>query len=564
MTDRAGDQPDAASAVSPGVEPASAAPSPRASIGRASVLLGAGTLVSRILGFVSAFVLALALGITGQGADAFNLANQLPNNVYAIVAGGLLGAVLVPAVVRAGLHDDGGQRFVNKVVTLSSVLFVAIAVIVTACAPLLVRLYAATGFDEAQLQLAVAFAYWCLPQVLFYALYSLFGEILNARGVFGPFTWAPALNNIIAISGILVFIALFGGEAAHRDVGAWTAPEVALLAGSATLGIAAQAFVLMLFWRRAGLRFRPDFAWRGVGLGKLGGAAGWLFGMVLITQLAGIVESQVASEATGAASITVLKYGWLIFMLPHSIITVSIATAYFTRISGHARDGDHGALRADVSTALRAILLIMVLGFAALVVLAMPFSAVFGSDYFEVQALGTVLLAFLVGLIPFTVLFVVQRVFYALEDTRTPFLFQVVQAVLYVGGAIAVRFLLPTEWIAVGLALVLSLAGTVQTITAIVLLRRKLHGLDFGPVVGRGLWFLGAAAVAAAAGWGVLHLLGGVGDGAFPVSGPLPAIASMAVAGLTMAVIYLAVLWLTRNPELRSFVQPLLARVRRR
>ena len=219
MTDRAGDEPDAASAV-----------------GRASAVLAAGTLVSRILGFVSAFVLSIALGITGAGSDAFALANQLPNNVYAIVAGGLLGAVLVPAVVRAGLHDDGGQRFINKVVTLGGLVFVVIAVIVTAAAPALVRLYASGGddggFTEAQLALATAFAFWCLPQVLFYALYSLFGEILNARGVFGPFTWAPAVNNIVAIAGILVFIALFGGHAEHVDAASWTAPQIALLAAA--------------------------------------------------------------------------------------------------------------------------------------------------------------------------------------------------------------------------------------------------------------------------------------------------------------------------------------------
>lgn len=540
------------------------APDAVRTIGRASVALGAGTLVSRILGFVSAFVLAQAIGITGEGTDAFGLANQLPNNVYAIVAGGLLGAVLVPQVVRARVHDDGGQRFVNKVVTLGALLFLAVALVVTLCAPLLVRLYAqggdGTGFTEAQFALATAFAYWCLPQVLFYALYSLFGEILNARGVFGPFTWAPAVNNLVAIGGMLVFIALFGGQASHTQAASWTPPQIALLAGTATLGIAAQAFVLVLFWRRAGLGFRPDFGWRGVGLGKIGASAAWLFAMVLVTQLAGIVESRVASIATGDASIQALRYGWLIFMLPHSIFTVSIATAYFTRMSGHVRDGDLASLRHDVSASLRAILLIMVFALVALVVLSWPFAAVFAGTYLQVQQLGTVLLAFLVGLIPFTVLFVLQRVFYSLEDTRTPFLFQVVQAVLYVTGATLVGILVPVPWIAVGLALTLSLAGTVQTIVAAGLLRRRLHGLEAGPVVLRGLWYLGAAVLAAAAGAGVLLALGGIGEGAFPVSGPMQAIVSMAAAGAAMAVVYLGVLWLTRNPELRALVAPILRR----
>ena len=558
MTDRAGDEPDAASTV-----------------GRASVVLGAGTLVSRILGFVSAFVLSQALGVTGAGSDAFALANQLPNNVYAIVAGGLLGAVLVPAVVRAGLHDDGGQRFINKVVTLGGLVFVVIAVIVTIGAPVLVRIYATSGddggFTEPQLALATAFAFWCLPQVLFYALYSLFGEILNARGVFGPFTWAPAVNNVVAIAGILVFIALYGGATEHVDAAGWTPSQIALLAGTATLGIAAQALVLIFFWRRAGLGYRPDFRWRGAGLGRAGASAAWLFGMVVITQLAGVVESQVASKASGDdasatanASISALRYGWLIFMLPHSVITVSVATAYFTRMSGHARDGDLASLRTDVSTALRGILLLMVFAFVALVVLSWPFAAVFGQSYLQVTQLGTVLLAFLVGLIPFTVLFVLQRVFYSLDNTRTVFFVQVVQAVLYVAGALLVREFVPVEWIAVGLALVLSIAGSAQAITAAVLLRGRLNGLEFGRVAARALWYLGAALVAGAVGAGVLVLLGGIGDGAFPVSGAVGGIVSMAVAGASMGLVYFAILWMTRNPELRALVAPIAARLRRR
>jgi putative peptidoglycan lipid II flippase len=189
-------------------------------IARASALLASGTLVSRVLGFISGVVLAQTLGSFGTGANTFALANQLPNNIYAIIAGGLLSAVFVPAIVRAGLHDDGGQRFVNRLVTLGIVVFVAAAALATLAAPALVSLYAQTGesgFSDDDLALAVAFAYWCLPQVLFYALYSLLGEVLNARGIFGPFTWAPALNNLVAIAGLVVFGQLFGADAGRAS-----------------------------------------------------------------------------------------------------------------------------------------------------------------------------------------------------------------------------------------------------------------------------------------------------------------------------------------------------------
>src|SRR5690606_34263499 len=107
------------------------------------------------------------------------------------------------------VHADGGQRFINRLVTMGVVVFVAVTLLATLGAPLLVGLYTVTASEGSALSedgaaLAVVFAYWCLPQILFYALYSLLSEVLNARGVFGPYAWAPVVNNIVAITGMLV------------------------------------------------------------------------------------------------------------------------------------------------------------------------------------------------------------------------------------------------------------------------------------------------------------------------------------------------------------------------
>jgi putative peptidoglycan lipid II flippase len=535
-------------------------------IGRASALLASGTLVSRILGFVNAIVLAAAIGYIGAAADGFTLATQIPNSIYALIAGGLLSAVLVPQIVRAAVHDDGGQRFINRLVTLGIVVFLLVAIAATLAAPLLVNLYAQSGergFTPDGIALATALAYWCLPQIFFYSLYSLLGQVLNARNVFGPFTWAPALNNVIAIAGIGVFILLFGPDPAHRDASTWTPEMVALLGGTATVGIAAQALVLTLFWKRAGLTYRPDFRWRGVGLGRTGTAAAWVFGMILVTQLAAIVETRVATLATGSASLGALKYAWLIFMLPHSIVTVSIATAYFTRMSGHARDGRLGDVRTDLSAALRAILLVMVFATVGLAALSYPFSAVFGGDFEDVSALATVIIAYLVGLIPFTVLFLLQRVFYSLEDTRTVFFMQVLQSVIFVVGVLLVA-MAPTTVIAIGIALVMSVAGTIQTVVSALLLRPRLGGLDARRVLVRSVQYLGAALVAGALGAVLVWLLGGYTDGGFGSSSRMGGLATMAAAGLAMAVVYFGILWIARNPELRAFAAPIQARLGRR
>src|SRR6185312_10940721 len=358
--------------------------------------------------------------------------------------------------------------------------------------------------------LATTFAYWCLPQIFFYALYSLLSEVLNARNIFGPFTWAPVLNNIVAIAGLVIFMVLFGDASANNSLLHWDAGRIVLLAGTATLGVAAQALVLFFFWRRAGLRYRPDFHWRGVGLSATGKAAGWLFAMVLITQIAGIFQSNVASIATGhGASNSALANTWLLFMLPHGVIAVSIATAYFTRMSGHASRGDLAALRSDLSASLRGIGLGMVFAAVALSVVAYPFARVFESDFAKIPAMGNVLLAFMPGLILFSMLFVLQRVFYALGDTRTPFFMQCVQSGLFIIGALLCT-LLPSEWIAVGIAAVTSIAGSAQTVVAIILVRRRIGGMDGWLVLRRHLQYLLLALAAGVIGFVMLLLLGGL------------------------------------------------------
>ncbi len=545
MTDRPSDEVDGASAI-----------------GRASAALASGTIVSRILGFVNAAVLAGAIGYIGGAADAFTLSTQIPNSIYALIAGGLLSAVLVPQIVRAGIQSDGGAAFINKLVTLGTVVFVIVAIAATLAAPLLVAVYAQSGsrgFGPDELALATAFAYWCLPQVLFYALYSLLGQVLNARRVFGPFTWAPALNNVIAIIGISTFIAIFGAFPTNQDASVWTPTMIAVLGGTATVGIAAQATVLLFFWKRAGLTYRPDFRWKGVGLGRTGKAAAWVFGMILITQLAAIVETRVATGASGEASIGALKYAWLIFMLPHSIVTVSIATAYFTRMSTHARNGDLVSIRSDVSLSLRSILLIMIFSALGLAVLAYPFSAVFGGGFSEISALGNVVIAYLVGLVPFTVLFVLQRVFYALDDTRSAFWLQALQSAIFVGGLLALVWV-PAPWVAVGVAGMMSLSAIVGTVVAALVLRRRLGGLGAREILASSARFFGAAVVAAALGLVGVWGMGAFTPGGFAVATRLGGGITLAVVGTGMAAVYLAILGLSRNRELAQLAAPVLRR----
>ena len=532
------------------------------SIAKSSVLMATGTIVSRILGFVRAVMLAATIGVTTNVSDAFGVANQLPNNVYAIIAAGVLSAVLVPQIVKAKGHHDGGETYINRLLTLVICVFAIVTVLTTIGAPLLVGLYT-QGWSGSQLALATAFAYWCLPQLFFYGLYSVLGEVLNANSRFGPFMWSPVLNNVISIAGLGAFIALFGADPTGKvNESLWRSDRISLLAGTATFGVIAQALVLFWSWRRVDLRFKPDFHWRGVGLGPALKAAAWSLGMVIVTQIGGLVQTAVASRviterAVGGAaiaSVAAASIAWLIFMLPHSVFTVSIATAYFTKMSGHAHRGELDEMKLDLTKGLRLIGAIATLATAGLIVLAYPVARIFVGEYPSTVALGNVIVALMFGLVPFSFVFMIQRAFYALEDTRTPFWFTTLQIAVHITGSLTMAVTVQSEWLVASLGGLTSFSVLIQALVAYQLLRRKTGGFGNNGLAGGLVRFSIAALLSAAVGFGVLHLLGGVGDGAFAVRSVLTAILASAVVAIAMVLSYLASLKFLGVSEVDEFL----------
>jgi len=529
------------------------------SVTRSSLVMASGTVISRILGFARAVLLAAAIGVTTDAADAFGVANQLPNNVYAIIVGGVLNAVLVPQLVKARGGLDGGKGYIDRFVTLAITVFFSVTLLFTIAAPVLVRIYT-NGWSEDQLALATAFAYWCLPQLFFYGLYSVFGEVLNSRKAFGPFMWAPVLNNVVSLAGLAAFIAIFAADPTGiRGVSEWGPDRIALLAGSATLGVAAQALILLVSWRRIGLKLNLNFHWRGFGLGPALRAASWSLGMVLVTQIGGLVQTAVASTAAAErdsspaiASVAAAAIAWLIFMLPHSVVTVSIATAYFTRMAEHNQAGRAKEFKVDLTNGLRVIALVSVISSAVLIVLSYPVARVFVGEYPATAALGNVIAAFMLGLLPFSFVYMMQRAFFALEDTKTPFIFTSIQIAIHITGSITAGFLAPKEILVVIIALITALSISIQGLIAYAMLKKRIGTLSgFG--VSRSLAkFLLAAVPATATGIGVLWLIGGIGQDSFAVDRVLSAVSSCILVATPMAVVYLGSLALLKSPELRE------------
>lgn len=538
-------------------------------IRRGAAVMASGTAASRVLGLLRVMVLAAAIGGTGQAVDAFAVANKLPNILYMLLIGGVLNAILVPQVVRAYKRNIG-QEYVDKLLTLGFVILAALTLVLTLAAPLLVNLYSDFG-NAAQTSLATTFAFWCIPQLFFYGAYALLGQVLNARGSFGPYMWAPVVNNVVSIVGFLAFIVLFQGVKRNGPVQAddLSNGQAVFFALAATLGVVAQAAILVPALRRAGVRYRPRWGLRGSGLGTAGRVATWTLAGLGIGQLGYLVVSRVSSAAPKAAGsidasvagTNAYDMGFLLFMLPHSLVTVSLATAMFTRLSGHAHDNDVERVRSNVSYSMRLVGVFTVFATAAIAVLALPLTRVllFTSAAQSAAAIAPVVLAMIVGLPAFGIWSLYQRVFYAYEDARSMVPVQIAMACVVAAGSWASRLFLPaTDWV-VGIGLSMSLSYVVGMVYAQLVLRRRVGTLDGARVLRMHARAGLAALVSAAVGITALWLLARVLSSGFVAS-----LIECAVVGTLMGLVYVGGLRLLRVRELDSLLGPILRRLPRR
>jgi putative peptidoglycan lipid II flippase len=520
---------DQQSAVpAPAPEPLPAPPPPKKPAGRAggllksSAVMAAGTLVSRLTGFVRSLVITAALGAALLG-DTFTVAYTLPTMIYILTVGGGLNSVFVPQLVRAMKNDaDGGQAFANRLLTLVMVALGAIVAAAVFAAPLLIRLMSDTiASDQAANSVAVTFARYCLPTIFFMGIHVVMGQILNARGKFGAMMWTPVLNNIVMITTFGLFIWVYG-TSAESQMGVQTIPPegVQLLGVGTLLGLVVQALAMIPYLRETGFRFRPRFDWKGHGLGKTVKLAKWTVLFVLANQAGVLVVTQLATaagKASGAEGAGFIAYtnAQLIWGMPQAIITVSVMAALLPRISRAAHDNDPGAVRDDISQGLRNSAVAIVPVSFAFLALGLPMSTLlFASTGLEAaRGMGFILMAFGLGLIPYSVQYVVLRGFYAYEDTRTPFYNTVIVAVVNAGASALCYVLLPARWAVVGMAASYGLAYAVGVGVAWRRLKNRLGGDLDGSHVMRtyarlSMASVPAAVVAGAVAYGVLMALG--------------------------------------------------------
>ncbi|MFE5872970.1 murein biosynthesis integral membrane protein MurJ [Streptomyces roseifaciens] len=545
-------------AAEPAAEPepaASAAPAPAkggkaASLLKSSAVMAAGTMVSRLLGFGRNLVMAAAIGV-GTLNDGYQIANTLPTMIYILVAGGALNSVFIPQLVRAMKNDeDGGEAYANRLLTLVVVLLAGVTAVCVLGAPLFIQMMSPTIADDpTRMDVAVAFARYCVPTMFFMGVHVVMGQILNARDRFGAMMWTPVLNNIIIIATFGSFIWAFGPASSTDVTSATITPEGVRLLGIGTLlGLVVQSLAMLPYLREAGFRIRPRFDWRGQGLGKAAGLAKWTFFFVLANQLGLVVVSQLATKAGSLAEkagqegtgITAYNFALQLWQMPQAIITVSVMTAVLPRISRAAHDGDASAVRDDLSHGLRTSAVAIVPCAFAFLALGVPMSTLMfgsGSGTGAATNIGYIIMAFGLGLIPYSAQYVILRGFYAYEDTRTPFYNTVIVAAVNAAVSFLSYLVLPSRWAVAGMAFSYGLGYAVGVGVAWRRLRTRLGGdLDGSRVVRTYARLAGAcipaALVGGAAAYGITQALG---------QGMLGSLASLTGGGLVLiGVFYLA------------------------
>lgn len=428
----------------------------------AALLVAAGFLVSKITGILDDLILARIVG-PGRQLDAYYAAFNLPDLLFTLVAGGALASAFIPVVSGLITRDrSSAWRLTSAVINLAFGATLLGSALLALAAPWIVSQTVGRGFDPEQQALTTGLMRVILISTAIFSVSAIVMSALQAHQHFLLPALAPIMYNLGILGGVIIL--------APR-IGVW-GPAIGVVIG-ALLHLLVQVPGLIRYQARwtpwLGLR-DPDLrrvlvllAPRVAGLG--------------VVQLAAVIGTSLASELS-PGSVTALNYGWRLMQLPETVIATAVATAVFPTLSELAALGKRDELRATVSSALRAILVLTVPATIGLLILGRPAVRVlFEGGLFQSTATDAVVWAlhgYALGLIGHSMLEVCARSFYAQQDTRTPLYVAVGAMCANVISGLVLRRPLGHG----GLALANSIGVGVEVIALLVIARRRLEGID--------------------------------------------------------------------------------------
>ena len=425
---------------------------------RASSVMAVGTIASRVTGLIRNLLLVALLGTAILG-DTYNVANTMPNILYNLLIGGALTAVFVPQIVRSLRDSDQGAAFISRLFTVTVTFLLLLTVIGIVFAPVIVNLYAPEFSNRPEFDITVTFMRYCLPQIFFLGLFALLGQIANAKGKFGPMMWAPVINNLIAI----LLFAWFLVNGQDLSLGNISETDITWLGLGTTAGYLAQALILLPVVIKSGVKLTLRFDWHNSQIIKSFRLASWSFIYAMISQVSYLVtvsiatsaavKTQVLGDSTGVG-FTPYSNAYLILILPHSIITVSVVTALLPRLSNYVIDKKHDELTNSLVKAIRLIgvftvpAALMFLAFGQLVANTLYF----GISNADANYLGLTLSAFALGLIPVSINLVLLRGLNAFENLKSQVIGNFIMNLISIILSYLVASWFEPKWVTVGLA----------------------------------------------------------------------------------------------------------------
>jgi putative peptidoglycan lipid II flippase len=514
-------------------------PDEQPSIARSSAIMAAGSMVSRVTGLIRTVALGAAIGAATVG-NAYNLSNTLPNMVYELLLGGVLSSVVVPLLMKARTQDnDRGEAYTQRLLSLATIFLAGATVLAVAAAPLLTQLVASHS-SAADKHLITTLSYLILPEIFFYGIAALLAGVLNTRGHFMAPMWSPILNNLVVIATALVFWLMPGPKT--LDATTITTPQVLVLGIGTTLGIVVQASGLIPALRRVQFRWKWRFDFGKLGLRQIGRTSAWMLTYVIMTQIGLTVilklSQSAASRDHSAPGPAIFNNAFLIFMMAHGIVAVSILTALMPRLARAAAESRFADMGHNLTMGTRLSAVILIPVTAAYIVLGRPLAvALFQwGNYTHAEAIrtGTVIAVAAIGLVPYAITQMQLFAFYAMPDTKTPALVNLPVVGVRIALDVILYFALPLALVDAGLMLGNAISYVLAAVIGYQLLRRRIGLRAIGDTM-RALGKLAVAALIAAIPAWLLSLLIQHELG----NGKVGAIAALVVGAIVLGAAYI-------------------------
>ncbi len=396
-----------------------------------------GTLLSRITGAIRTIVF-LRIGVDAL-TDTYTAANNTPNMVYELVAGGILSATLVPLFIKLDRSKNKRARDgINAIVSLTAVAMISIVALVLVGAPVIANVLIPGADAQLNRQVGTELLRYFAPQIGVYGFITVATALLNSRRSFFAPMLAPVLNNVVVIIVLLWFRRILTGLTSNQGVSTTetlralaTDRNAKLLLGfGTTAGVLAMGLALLPAVRGLNVGLRWHWEPKHPAVIELLRLSGWTVGYVIANQLALIFVTRAAQRGVDGDLAAYNSAFATFFMLPHGIFAVSIMTALQPGLAEAYLDRKRGRFRMQLAKGIQTLIAVMIPAAVGYLILAEPIVLILRGGALNVEGaerVASVLRAFAVGLPGFSIYLLLMNAFKAMRNTRETFSINVVE-----------------------------------------------------------------------------------------------------------------------------------------